>query len=232
MATIREWSLAAPRPARRFPAGWEARAASVPATEFTGDFFATAEVDGRVFFAVGDVAGHGLAASILTMMVQEELERLIAETCCPDPVETVEALDRAIREELPSNRFLSLVAGRAEADGSVRVVNAGHPPPLVVRADGTVATIPAGGPVVGIAPFACWCPETVRLAPGDRLVVYTDGLLEARDGDGAELGADRIAEAAQGVPPAATVEALLGAARSFSGDRVHDDLTVLVLSRA
>jgi sigma-B regulation protein RsbU (phosphoserine phosphatase) len=216
---------------RRFRSGLQARATSLPATEFTGDFYTTCEIGDDVWFAVGDFSGHGLGAAIFAMMVREELDRSIdhcRHTCL---VEIVGRLDGLLRDEFPSNRFASLVVGRAAQDGRVTLVNAGHCHPLVLRAGGALESIAPGGPVVGIVPAPAWSSTSTRLDPGDRLLVYTDGLLEARDADDDEFGTDRIAALASGADPGSTIDTLLDEVTRFTRGKRDDDLTVFMLSR-
>ena len=216
---------------RAFRSGWQARAASVPATGFTGDFYLTCELDDTVWFAVGDFSGHGLGAAIFSMMVREELERSIDHCRNRCLIEIVARLDAILRDELPSNRFASLVVGRAEPDGRVSPVNAGHCHPLVLRRGGAVETIGTGGRVVGIVPAPSWTSASFEMASGDRLLIYTDGLMEAVDDDETEFGTQRIADVASGSGADATVEALLREVEQFRRGRRDDDLSVFTLSR-
>jgi serine phosphatase RsbU (regulator of sigma subunit) len=110
-------------------------------------------------------------------------------------------------------------------------VNAGHCHPLVLRAGGALESISPGGPVVGIVPAPAWSSTSTRLDPGDRLLVYTDGLLEARDADDDEFGTDRIAALASGADPGSTIDTLLDEVTRFTRGKRDDDLTVFMLSR-
>lgn len=214
-----------------FPSGWRVRAVSLPATEFSGDFYIATEVDGALWFAVGDFAGHGLGAAIFGMMVREELDRAIDHCRYTCLVEMVRRIDAMMREELPSNRFASLVVGRADADGRVTMVNAGHCLPLVLRADGAFESVATGGPVVGIVPSPDWSSTVTEIRRGDRLLVYTDGLLEARDENEDEFGSDRIAAVARSADAESTIDSLVGEVDRFTRGRRHDDLTLFVLDR-
>jgi phosphoserine phosphatase RsbU/P len=218
-------------PARWFRSGWQARAVSLPATEFSGDFYMTHEIGDEVWFALGDFSGHGLGAAIFAAMVQEELDRAIDHDRNSCLLEIIASLDSTMRDVFPSNRFASLVVGRAEPDGGVTLVNAGHPPPLVARATGEVDAIGATGPVVGIVPSPRWGSARSRLEPGDCLLLYTDGLLELHGGTGEEFGLQRIEAAARRSRPETAIASLVGDARRFAGGRRTDDLTIFVLSR-
>ena len=159
---------------------YSGRAISRPASEFTGDFYFTTRIDEILWFALGDFVGHGLHSAVYMAMVQEELERIIRSRTSMTPAQVVVSLDDTLREILPVNRFATLVVGRARQDGSIDIVNAGHSYPMVMRSDGTIEWINPHGPVVGIIPSARWEHESILLRSGDKLVLYTDGIEEAR----------------------------------------------------
>lgn len=205
--------------------GYSLDALSIPATEFTGDFYMTADADDSLWFAFGDIAGHGLRAAIFMAMMQEEFERIVESCDSAEPAEVVAVLDRTLREELPSNRFATLVVGRLFRDGSVQIVNAGHNWPLLARADGSVEWICSDGPVVGLLPSAQWLQQTVRLESGDRLLLYTDGIVEASRG-AEEFGRHRL----QGLRNA-PIAHIYAAVRDFHGASLEDDATLLAITR-
>jgi sigma-B regulation protein RsbU (phosphoserine phosphatase) len=208
---------------------WKVRAVSRPATEFTGDFYFTADSGPGFWFALGDFAGHGLRAAVFMAMIQEQLEFLIQACESADPAEVVASLDEVLRAEFPLNRFATMVLGRGTADGSVQLVNAGHCPPIIARADGKLETIPSHGPIVGRAPAPQWKQQILQLGPGDRLILYTDGLVEAESSDGEELGYDCFADLLQSTAPDAPLESVLNAVRRLSGGPQVDDMTLCVV---
>lgn len=170
-------------------------ALSRPARTFTGDFYLTHRHGERLWLAIGDVAGKGLPAAIVMAMIQEELERRIAscaEAAC-DPSRTMMRLHQFLLPLLPKNRFATAVIGWLDADGTLTLANAGHCPPLVVRAGGTVEQIGSTGPVAGVLPGSRWTSVTRTLDPGDALVLYSDGVIEAT-ADGKEVGVDGLRE--------------------------------------
>ncbi|HET8798894.1 MAG TPA: PP2C family protein-serine/threonine phosphatase [Thermoanaerobaculia bacterium] len=198
-------------------------ALSRPARTFTGDFFVTHRAADRLWFALGDVAGKGLPAAIVMAMIQEELEHRIArcaETAC-DPAVTTRRVDEFLRPLLPSNRFATAVLGHLRDDGRLTITNAGHCPPLLVRNGGCVEAIPSTGPLLGILPNAEWRSVVTHLDPGETLVLYSDGLIEAQVG-GDDLGIDGLrAHLATGDPRAILPQL----------DEVEDDLTLVVIRR-
>lgn len=207
----------------------DVHAVSKPAGTFTGDFYYTHRHDDRLWFAVGDVAGKGLNAALVMAMIQEELEQRItscAETRC-DPATTMLRLHAFLRPLLPANRFATAVIGWLRDDGTLRITNAGHCPPLVVRRDGAVEEIGSTGPLVGILPSPLWWAKSVPMELGDAVVLYSDGLIESR-ANGEELGVCGLKSALGGLHLTARELATraLDAARG-----VEDDLTVVVLRR-
>ncbi|MDX1583204.1 MAG: PP2C family protein-serine/threonine phosphatase [Thermoanaerobaculia bacterium] len=216
------------------PSAVEVHALSIPAGSFTGDLYIVRERADGTWFALGDVAGKGLDAAVFMQMVHEELDRrLEAEdltvTCL------VSCIHDVLTEELPRNRFLSLVAGHLATDGRLKLVNAGHTQPLLARRDGTIERIDSTGPVAGILPGARWCSRDSRLEAGDILVLYSDGVTEAFDREGAELGTGGLIEIVRlvsGRSPREIVEGIrAGIEAHRSGLPSHDDLTILALAK-
>jgi len=213
----------------------DVHAVSLPATAFTGDFYFTYRYEDRLWFAVGDVAGKGLSAAVVMAMIQEELEHRIAScasTRC-DPAATMGRLHEFLRPIVPRNRFATAVIGHLAEDGTLRIVNAGHCPPLVTRADGRIESIASSGPVVGMLSESRWSSHTTRLEPGEMLILYSDGLIEARSSSGEEFGIDRLEAVLRTQPRASarqTAEAVLAAVNRHVASR-EDDLTLVVVRR-
>jgi serine phosphatase RsbU (regulator of sigma subunit) len=212
------------------PGAYVVRAVSRPATAFTGDFFFTSEVDGALWFALGDIAGHGLKAAVFMSMLQEALEEAIHDCRSNDPAEVVATLDVILREVLPINRFATLVLGRAFADGRVDLVNAGHCPPLIVR-DDSVTRVGSHGPVVGIVPVAAWQQERFTLERGERLLLYTDGVTEAEDANEQELGVEGLIDQLDLLHGPDPMDSVLDLAERHRGGPLSDDATVMMLMR-
>jgi phosphoserine phosphatase RsbU/P len=168
---------------------------SRPARTFTGDFYFTHRQGDRLWIALGDVAGKGLPAAIVMAMIQEELEQRIvscANADC-DPSRTMQRLHDFLVPLLPQNRFATAIIGWLADDGTLTLANAGHCPPLVVRADGTVESINSTGPIAGVLPGSRWHSVTKQLDDGDALLLYSDGVTEAIV-DGEELGTHGLRE--------------------------------------
>ena len=166
------------------------------ARTFTGDFYFTHREHDLLWFTLGDVSGKGLPAAIVMAMIQEELEHRIVScaTAHCDPSTTMMRLHTFLRPLLDSRRFATVVIGNLRDDGLLTIANAGHPSPLIARRDGSIEAIDSTGPVAGLLPASRWCSVQRRLSRGESLLLFSDGLLEARVADG-EFGSDRIASA-------------------------------------
>ena len=107
-------------------------------------------------------------------------------------VRTVERLDDIIHQASLTSRFVAMFYGELEANGNFIYVNAGHLPPFYISRDGEVERLTEGGPVLGPLPDATFERGFVRLNPGDLVLLYTDGMIEAEDDQGEEFGAERL----------------------------------------
>jgi len=167
------------------------------ARTFTGDFYFTHREHDLLWFTLGDVSGKGLPAAVVMAMIQEELEHRITScaTAHCDPSTTMMRLHTFLRPLLDSRRFATVVIGNLRDDGLLTIANAGHPSPLIARRDGTIEPIDSTGPVAGLLPTSRWCSVQRRLSHSESLLLYSDGLLEARTAEGDEFGSDRIADA-------------------------------------
>ena len=205
----------------------EVYAVSRPARTFTGDFYFTHRHRDRLWLALGDVAGKGLPAAIVMAMIQEELEQRIvscAATAC-DPSATMQRLHEFLRPVMPSNRFATTVIGYLRTDGTLTIANGGHCPPLIVRRNGEIEEVGSTGPVLGILPSSTWTSATTRLARGETLVLYSDGVIESCADLGVSGLRELVAKHAQRGPNglATGVLAELG--------KTNDDVTMVVVRR-
>ncbi len=209
-------------------------AVSRPATALTGDFYLRLRRDRGWLFGLGDVAGHGLEASVYMMMIQEEIERLAERDDLPLAA-LVGELHATMRRELPGSRFASLVLAEVRADGRTEVVNAGHCPPLLRRADGEIFALPPNGPILGPLPQSRWSSLTTRLRSDDTLLLVSDGVLEANSPGDDEFGTERLwsALARDGaLSPRDLVLRLLDEVARFRAQAPPTDDTTIVAIRA
>ena len=202
-----------------------------PARTFTGDFYFTHRYEDRLWFAIGDVAGKGLNAAVVMAMIQEELEERVARcamTKC-NPAATMLRLHEFLRPLLAPSRFASAVIGHVhDRGGTLMLANAGHCPPLIRRANGSIERIDSTGPVAGVLAASQWTAFETRLEPGDAIALYTDGLVESTN-DGEEVGVDRVARAFAHSGARSARE--LAERIVETAGCVDDDLTVLVVRR-
>jgi serine phosphatase RsbU (regulator of sigma subunit) len=220
-------------------AGFELFARVHPARQVSGDLYDFFPLpDGRLAFFVGDVSGKGMPAALFMVAVRT-LARHLAPSAA-GPADALTRLNDALAADNPSAMFVTLVYGIYDArSGSVVLASGGHPKPLLRRADGRVEEVPLrNGRLLGYAPGDVGLSDaTLTLAPGETLVVYTDGFTEARMPDGVTMfGADRLAEALGGaraaLPLERCAEELRAAVERFTGSKeLQDDLTLLMLRR-
>jgi sigma-B regulation protein RsbU (phosphoserine phosphatase) len=144
----------------------------------------------------------------------------------------LERLNVGLSQRNISRHYATLSYAVLTSDRRLTYANAGHPPPLLITRDG-VRPLTAGGPMLGLLDVAAFPSETLEVAPGDSLVLYSDGVSEAQSPTGEEFGVDRLMTAARehaASRPAALVEALLAAVRTFAaGAPSIDDATIAAL---
>jgi sigma-B regulation protein RsbU (phosphoserine phosphatase) len=188
--------------------------------------------DGELAVAIADVCGKGTPAALVMASAHTTLRDLMASRRAPQ--EVCRRLDQALSPRLAADRFVSLaLAVLDRARGTLAYANAGHPPPLLLRADGAVLRLTKGGPVLGLLEDALYEGDVVPLRPGDRLVLYTDGIVEAAGSAGGEMGEARLLAAVHAMSARTAAEAahaLLEAAVNFAGGGpLADDATVVVV---
>ncbi len=202
-----------------------------PANGVGGDCFDTLAFGAALGISIADVAGKGLPAALLMSNLQAAVRAFAQETAPPSSV--CSNVNRLLCRNMASGRFATFCFARIERDAR-RIVysNAGHNPPLLVRADGTTALLSEGGMVLGIFPDNTYEQAEVAIGPGDRVVFYTDGITESRDPAGDEYGEDRLKDAAIRSRTAsleAMKEQLLSEVNAFTGGKFDDDATLIVV---
>jgi sigma-B regulation protein RsbU (phosphoserine phosphatase) len=204
------------------------------AKEVGGDFYDYYALDDdRIFLVIGDVSGKGVPAS-LVMAVTMTLFKAYAR---PErsPAEVAAKVNDKLADGNETGLFVTAFCAVLDlSTGVVRYANAGHNPPLVLRERGESAYVPRlGGLVLGGVPDYPYRTGSLTLAPGDTLVLYTDGVTEAMNAGQALFGDARLLDACRPErhrAPQVVVEALLGAVREYAGDAPQsDDITILAL---
>jgi len=212
--------------------GWETHYEYQPAGPVGGDYCEAATECGQsLFFAVGDISGKGVAASLLMTHLSAILRSLM-----PLQLPLAELVARANRlfcESTLAAHYATLVCGRAGRD-EVELCNAGHCPPFHLRRDGAQRLDGAGLPL-GLFSNVQYPVTHVRLAAGESLVLYSDGVTEALDPEGNEFGEERLAHSLRtcyGTSAEQLARSVLADAISFrAGCRAADDVTLMVVRR-
>jgi sigma-B regulation protein RsbU (phosphoserine phosphatase) len=185
--------------------------------------------------AIGDVSGKGSPAALLMALLLAMLRTLVDEGL--DAARLITRLNVQICRHSPGSRFITLFYGLYDpATGAMEFVNAGHLPPMVRRVSGAIDRLEGGGMALGMFDHATYETRQVTLAPGDTLVLYTDGITEAENREGRafeDAGLEAIlAHRRDERDPEAVARAIIAAVEAHAGDvRLHDDLTVAVLTR-
>jgi sigma-B regulation protein RsbU (phosphoserine phosphatase) len=216
--------------------GWEFHYRYEPAGPVSGDYCDVMRPEGDggdMFFLFGDVSGKGVPAAILMAHLHATFRSLVAADF--SVAQLVERANRVFRESTMSPYFATLVVGRAFASGELEICNAGHWPPLVFSKGRVTAVDPTGLPV-GAFYSTHYTSRTLSLVPGDTVILYTDGLSEARNHAGTEYGSERIAEVLSAslhlAPRELAATCLDDLAAHLDGAPRADDLTLMVLRRA
>lgn len=233
--------------------GFELTGVSVPSLEVGGDYFDFLDQgDGRVGVAIGDVSGKGMPAALLMANLQASLQGQVIH---PSSVaEVVACVNDLLVRSTDAHMFATFFYGVLDRGAAAFTsTNAGHNPPLLVRADGSCEYLDQGGLLIGMLPGQEYRQQTVTMDPGDVLVMYTDGITEAvgPDPEGAGSPAERrledeidpesmfgeerllsVVRDGAGLPAAALRESILRAVNDFTaGMAQSDDITLVVIRR-
>jgi sigma-B regulation protein RsbU (phosphoserine phosphatase) len=197
-----------------------------------GDYYEIMPLNGReIVFSVNDVAGHGIPASLLMAVFHSNFVFNLSHG--GDIAATIGNLNRLLAETTDASLYVTSFTCRIDAAGGVlEYINAGHPPPLVLRGGGTLL-LDAGGFAVGMFAASEYLPVRFHLLQGDLLVFYTDGVIEAANEREEEYSRERLAAAVaahRDLPAAELQAALLADIRAFCGrTEFEDDLTLMIV---
>ena len=215
--------------------GYDVAGFNVPCRTVGGDYYGFYPyADGRLGLALGDVSGKGMPASLLMMALHARLQVLAEE---PGNLGAFMArLNKATCANCPSNRFITFFFSVIDtANGGLSFANAGHNPPIIVRASGKAEMLEGGGPVLGILPVAPYREMNTQLNSGDMLVIYSDGVTEATNLRNEEFEEQRLIDtliAHRAEPSGNIVAAVNKALNDFAaGAPQADDITLVVAKR-
>jgi sigma-B regulation protein RsbU (phosphoserine phosphatase) len=210
---------------------FDVAAASMPCRSIGGDFFDYFNLsDGRFGFTLGDVAGKGPPAALLTAMIQGAFAAQVTST--DSPAALMAHINRTLIRRAIQSRFVTVVYGVLAPDGRLTYSNAGHNPPILVGRAG-VRRLETGGLILGLFPHATYEEETLQLEDGDTLVVFSDGVTEALNSAGDEFGEERLLPCVEEhcrLPTELLLDRVLATVRTFAASAAqNDDVTALVL---
>jgi sigma-B regulation protein RsbU (phosphoserine phosphatase) len=212
--------------------GWRLAGYSRSCDKTGGDYYDFLPTADGCDVVIGDVSGHGLGAAMLMSTARAFLRALHEQE--PNPGRIITRMNALLERDMADDAFMSFFFARLTQDGGCALVNAGHEPPLIYRTGRGVDEIEIGGLLLGMLPDMAWEPtEVPKLAPGDLIVLFTDGIFEAQAPPRFEqFGIARMKDiiertASQGA--LAVREALIAAVEAWlGGHSPHDDMTLVV----
>jgi sigma-B regulation protein RsbU (phosphoserine phosphatase) len=218
-----------------FPAipHYEVFGMTTPSREVGGDFFDLVPgPDGAYYLAIADVSGKGVPAALLTSMLQASLR---TQAGSPDSVaEIVTNINTLVADRTSDEQFATFFLCRLDPSRRMRFSNAGHNYPILSRKTGERVFLEKGGIILGMMSSASFEEASVDLAPGDRIVFYTDGISEAANPDGEDYGEERLWDLVMALPPDLSAREMADriledVTRFLDGREPQDDVTVMVL---
>jgi sigma-B regulation protein RsbU (phosphoserine phosphatase) len=213
--------------------GWEISASWQPATGVGGDCYDAIPFGrGRLGLSIADVVGKGIPAALLMSNLQAAVRAFATDAA--QPAELCHQVNRILCGRIAEDRFISFFYCVVDSEvGTLTFANAGHYAPVLVRADGQVERLTSGGAVLGVFPEGVYVQDRVSIGTGDRLVLFTDGITEARDELDEEFGEDRLVALARehrGCSAPALQARITDTVAAFASGRFQDDATLIVMA--
>ena len=213
--------------------GCQLAARWTPASAFGGDCYDVVRLsETRLAISVADVCGKGLAAALLMSSLQASMRAFASQDSTP--IRVAANVNGALVRNDELRRFVTCFYAVYDTDTRhLTFVNAGHNPPLVVSADGSVRRLATGGMVLGVFEAATFEQERIQLEPGDRIVMFTDGIVEAENPAGDDFGESRLTDVVvrrRAADVATMVNGIFEQVTRFAAGPLQDDATVVVLS--
>lgn len=221
-----------PKEIPQFP-GFEISGAWRPARVIGGDYFDVFRLHlDQAALCIGDVAGKGVAGALLMSNLQAAVKATAEEA--PGPQKLCARVNQLIRPNLAADKFITFFYGLLDVSHcSLVYTNAGHNAPILLHPDSSVLRLEQGGPVLGVLPEGQYDQGNVSLAPGDRLVLFTDGLIEAANSADEEFGEERLIDILirnRALDAQSLQELVLKAASRFCNGRFQDDATLVIVA--
>lgn len=196
-----------------------------------GDLYEVVTGPAGVRVIVGDVQGKGLEAVETAALVLGAFREAAHDE--PDLLGVSGRLEKALNRRLSGEEFVTAILAEADSEGKLTLLNYGHPPPLVLRADGSIGLVEVGdyAPPLGLAALGVEgpAPQQIEFGTGDQILLYTDGVIEARDGEGRFYPLQERAFLLKGEDPEAALEALRLDLVAHVDAPLHDDAAMLLL---
>jgi sigma-B regulation protein RsbU (phosphoserine phosphatase) len=213
--------------------GWEIASSWQPAAGVGGDCYdAIAFGRTRLGLSIADVVGKGIPAALLMSNLQAAVRAFATDAA--QPAELCHLVNRILCGNIAEGRFISFFYCIVDSDlGTMTFANAGHYPPILIRANGLVERLEPGGAVLGVFPDGAYDQGQVTIGGGDRVILFTDGITEARNAADEEFGEDRLIELARenrGCSAPALQARLSAAVATFTGGLFQDDATLIVMA--
>jgi sigma-B regulation protein RsbU (phosphoserine phosphatase) len=202
-----------------------------PARAMGGDYYDLLKLgESELAVCIGDVAGKGMPAALL----MSGLQAAVRASASSSPRDLCERVRRVVVSSLSGGRFVTFFYATVDtAAMRLRWCNAGHNAPILARADGSLVRLAEGGPAFSrLFSDSGYEERELALMPGDRLVLFTDGVSEAADAEGEQFGEERIEELVADSRDLGALElqrTIVDASLSFSGGELEDDLTLVVV---
>lgn len=203
-----------------------------PAYGFGGDCYDTIRFgDATLAVSVADVVGKGLPAALLMSNLQAAVRAFASETTLPRDL--CASVNRLLCRNVASGKFVTFCYCRIDlARRTITYANAGHNPPILARADGRVERLTAGGTPLGVFADAPYDQGQAALVPGDRLVLFTDGITEAESADHEEFGDERLVSLVlerRTLAPQPLQASIFDSVNAFTGGAFQDDATLIAI---
>lgn len=231
--TLQEALLQMPLEIRGIDFGYLYRSASAEIAMVGGDFFELFEIaDNKVAIVIGDVSGKGLEAATLTSLTKNTIRAYT--NVEQSPGEIMSKTSELIKRSVTPETFVTAFLGVLDVDsGKLSYCNAGHPPGVIKEATGDCTFLKARSPAIGVYTGMPFVDDVIRIDKGDSLILYTDGITEARHGK-VFFGDERLIDNVQRLEPLNAKEIperIINEVTDFTGGKYNDDLAILAVSR-